>query len=433
MNIYQKALTEAEIDGLLRNHQAGYSLNSAFYRDPAIFETEFTHLIGRQWQYVDHINRIPKKGDYILFRIAGEEIIVVRGEGEIVYAHHNICRHRGSRVCLEDEGRVRRLTCPYHAWSYRLDGSLANARAMRHDFDASRFGLLSCQVEVFEGLIFVNLTPNGGGTVPDFAGIRQVLLPWVERADLRHTKIAFHETYLSAVNWKIALENYFECYHCVTSHPELCKVQTHTLRDAVATEKARQTFEQHNQAWQLRAESLGHLTGSMNGNVGLPDAENYNAQAYYAERMITSHDLEGAYAKLRRPFQPTTKLLGHYQEDDGGQVDWGILPSAFLYLGCTSAVIMRITPLNALETEMSQTWFVHEDAVEGVDYDLESLTWLDKVTMAQDEEIVRNTQAGAMSRFYLPGPYAELEQPILEVHADYIRALKYGRLHTSLS
>ena len=279
MTIYRESLTNEEIDVLLQNHQAGFSLDRAFYTDPTIFETEFKHLISRQWQYVDHINRIPNKGDYILFRIAGEEIIVVRGEGDTVYAHHNICRHRGSRICLENEGRVRRLTCPYHAWSYRLDGSLAHARAMRSDFDATQFGLLSCRVELFEGLIFVNLTPEGAGEVPSFDQIRQDLLPWLQRADLRHTKIAFHETYLSPVNWKIALENYLECYHCVTSHPELCKVQIHTLRDAVATDGAVAKFEQHNNAWQLRADALGHETGGMNGNVGLPDAENYNAQA----------------------------------------------------------------------------------------------------------------------------------------------------------
>ncbi|MGB1253567.1 MAG: aromatic ring-hydroxylating oxygenase subunit alpha [Candidatus Promineifilaceae bacterium] len=427
MSPYYQPLTDPEIDTLLANHREGYALDRAFYTDPAIFETEFTHLISRQWHYVDHINRIPKKGDYFLFRIAGEQLIIVRGDEDTVYAHYNVCRHRGSRVCLEETGNTKRLTCPYHAWSYRLDGSLANARAMSEQFDPSNFGLKSCPVRLFEGMIFINMA-QPDQSVPAFDEIVRQLKPWIERADLRRTKIIKHETYQSQVNWKIALENYFECYHCITSHPELCKVQLHTLRDAVATPKANAIFETHNAQWQQHAQSLGHKTGGMQTSRQLNDAENYLSQAVYAERMLVHHDLDAAYAKagVVAP-KPSGKLLGSYVAEDNGQVDWGIMPSVFMYTTCSNTVIFRITPLNALETEMSQTWLVHEDAAEGVDYDVESSTWLDEVTMAQDEEIVVNTQAGVSSRAYEPGPYAELEGEILEVHRNYLRMLKFGR------
>ncbi len=427
--IYYDRLQDSEVDRLLNEHQEGVSLARPFYNDPTIFEEEFKHIISRQWQYTDHISRIPNKGDFFLFRIVGEEIVIIRGEGDTVYAHHNICRHRGSRVCLEQDGNTKRLTCPYHAWSYRIDGRLANARAMPEHFKPEAHSLLPCQVRIFEGFIFINLSkPNTA--VPNFDTIEQQLKPWLARADLRHTKVAAHELYPSKVNWKIALENYFECYHCVTAHPELCKVQLHTLRDAFEKEETKETFNEQNRAWQEIAKNMGHMTGSMIGNTGLPEAENYNAQSFYAERMLVHNDPDGAYAKLNLDYDKvaSSKLLGSYQEDDGGQVDWGILPSAFLYTSCTSTVIMRITPISPTETEMAQTWLVHEDAVEGVDYDLESLTWVDKITMEQDEEIVRNTQAGATSRYYLPGPYAVLEEPILGVHRDYIRSLRYGRL-----
>ena len=420
--------TEINIDALLENHQDGYALARPFYTSTAIFEEEFKHIFSRQWQYVDHINRIPNKGDYFLFDIAGEQIIVIRGEGDDVYAHFNVCRHRGSRICLEAEGSKKRLTCPYHAWSYRIDGSLANARAMSSDFDPADFGLRSCQVRLFEGLIFINLTPEGAGQIPDFDEIANNLRPWLARADLRHTKIIDHKLYPSRVNWKIAVENYFECYHCLIAHPELCKVQLHTLRDAHDIPEREQIFIDHNAAWQKEAEALGHKTGSQLWGAGLPTKENYQSQMHYAERMLIHHDLEGVYAKLEGGSATgATKLLGSYSADDKGQVDWGIMPSVFLYTSCTSTVVFRITPISPLLTEMSQTWLVHEDAVEGIDYDTEKLTWIDEVTMEQDEEIVRNNQAGVNSRYYEPGPLAELEGDIARLHDDYLRLMRWGR------
>jgi Rieske 2Fe-2S family protein len=144
--------------------------------------------------------------------------------------------------------------------------------------------------------------------------------------------------------------------------------------------------------------------------------------------MLTHYDPAEAYAKLKKDdLKRPTKLMGNYSAEDRGMVDWGILPNCFVNTHCTNTVIYRITPLSATECEFSQTWLVHEDAVEGVDYEVEGLVWLDRVTLSQDEAIVRNTQAGVGSRYYEPGPYAELEEPILQVHKDYVRLLRYGR------
>lgn len=419
------------IDALIANHQPGYSLDQAFYLAPEIFEEEFDHLFSRQWQFTDHISRIPKQGDYFLFKIAGEEIIVVRGEGEVVHAHFNVCRHRGSRVCLASEGHIKRMSCPYHAWSYRLDGSLAHARGMPEGVDLSKLSLRSCQVRVFEGLIFINLTPEGQGTVPDFASLTEPLRPWVEQADLRHTKIAHVESFRSPVNWKIAFENYFECYHCPASHPEWCKVQLHALRDAVGTDKAIESFAKRNQLWEARAKELGHMAGALPGGGSLQpkDAEScYNAQVYYAERMLVNEDMRDLYGSLTpNGADMPSKLLGSYKADDDGQVDWGLTPSCFLYTTCTVSTVLRITPLGVSDTDQQLTWLVHEDAKEGIDYDIESMRWLASATMTQDRQIVEDTQAGVASRAYVPGPYATLESQIPQLQNIYLEALKFGR------
>ena len=417
-----------DIDALIARHRVGYSLERPFYVDPAIFEQEFEHIFSRQWQFTEHISRIPSKGDYFVFRIAGEEIIVVRSDGDTVYAHYNVCRHRGSRVCLEPEGQLKKFTCPYHAWTYQLDGSLAYARGMAEDFDPAEAGLRACQVRVFEGLIFINLTAEGAGRVPDFDAIARELRPWVEQADLRHTKIIHTQSFRAPVNWKVALENFSECYHCPTVHPEWCKAQLHALRDAVGTPHAIEKFEKSNEQWEARARKLGHKAGNIRGNIGLPDEENYYAQAYAAERMLIDDDAMELYASLNTNGGiGSSKLLGSYNADDDGQVDWGIAPSGFAYTTCTASLLIRYTPLAPLETETMLTWLVHEDAKEGIDYDIESATWLGSTTLGQDKTIMTNAQAGISSRSYTPGRYAQLEAEISDMHHDYLRDLRYGR------
>jgi Rieske 2Fe-2S family protein len=429
--IYSRhSIEHSRLDALIANHQPGYSLDQAFYMAPEIFEEEFKHLFSRQWQFTDHISRIPKKGDFFVFKIAGEEIIVVRGEGEAVHAHFNVCRHRGSRVCLASEGHAKRLTCPYHAWSYGLDGRLANARAMGESVDKTKLSLRSCQVRVFEGLIFINLTAEGEGTLPNFTALTDPLRPWVEQADLRHTKIAHVESFRSPVNWKVAFENYFECYHCVASHPEWCKVQLHTLRDAVGTDAAVDTFAKRNKLWEAKAKELGQKTGLLgDGNIPIPDPEScYNAQYAYAERMTVNDNSERLYSSLTpNGADMPSKLLGTYRADDEGQADWGLAPSCFLYTTCTYSTVLRVTPLGPLDTDQQLMWLVHEDAKEGIDYDIESMKWLASTTMTQDRQIVEDTQAGVASRSYVPGPYAELEYQIPQLQSIYLRALQYGR------
>ena len=112
--------------------------------------------------FVGHVSRIPNYGDYFLFNIGKESIIIIRDKDNSVHAHYNVCRHRGSHICLENEGNTKALICPYHAWTYNLDGSLRGARLMEKGFDKTQWHLHECNVKIFEGLIFINLSekPN---------------------------------------------------------------------------------------------------------------------------------------------------------------------------------------------------------------------------------------------------------------------------------
>ena len=117
-------------------------------------------------------HRQKNPGDYISYEIADESIIIVRGDDDKLRAFFNVCRHRGSHICLDKCGTVKRLVCPYHAWAYDLEGNLVSARNMPDDFDSSKYGLHHCRVEILEGLIFICLANEN---TQDFEEIKHAL------------------------------------------------------------------------------------------------------------------------------------------------------------------------------------------------------------------------------------------------------------------
>ena len=155
--------------------QPGLSLPQAVYTDPVCFDADMARLMRDQWFLVDHASRIAKPGDYFLTQIGAESVIVTRNRAGEVKAFYNACRHRGSRVCLEREGSRRTFTCPYHAWTYDLDGALRSAQHMPEDFDRSQHGLKPVGVGEFEGLIFLNFAEPD--QAPDFAAYTERFAP----------------------------------------------------------------------------------------------------------------------------------------------------------------------------------------------------------------------------------------------------------------
>jgi len=130
-------LKAEDIEELVSTHQSGWSMAQPFYVDPLIFELDMKYIFMSQWLFVGHVSQIKQPGDYFTF-VAGEEsIIIVRGEDGSIHGHFNVCRHRGSQICLESSGHVRTLVCPYHQWVYQLDGALKTARLFEDNFWAS--------------------------------------------------------------------------------------------------------------------------------------------------------------------------------------------------------------------------------------------------------------------------------------------------------
>ena len=134
------------------------------YKDTALYEAEIRQIFLKSWLYVGHQSQIPERGDYFLFEIAGESVILVRDAEGRINALLNVCRHRGSRICDKATGHEARLTCRYHGWTYGLDGSLRAASHTPEGFDRSRYSLHRVNVQVFAGLIFVNFDASPANT-----------------------------------------------------------------------------------------------------------------------------------------------------------------------------------------------------------------------------------------------------------------------------
>src|SRR5271169_4423861 len=172
--------------------RSGYSLDQRFYCDDEVFAADMQQIVNRKWIVAGHVDRVRKKGDYFLFKIGRESIIVIRSDESTISAFYNVCRHRGSLICTEPHGRVTRLTCGYHAWSYGLDGALLAARLMPADFCKKDNGLHRCHVRVFHGLIFVNLSDQAP---VDFDATFEDLSPYLDFHGLADAKIAHAESY----------------------------------------------------------------------------------------------------------------------------------------------------------------------------------------------------------------------------------------------
>jgi len=203
------------------------AMDPYFYRSHLVHELELEHLIFKSWIYALHASEIPETGDYQLLEIGEDALIVVRCEDGTIRAMHNICRHRGARVCEQQTGNRKTFVCPYHGWVYELDGSLKAAREthVMPDFDSTQHGLKSVRCVDYMGLVFVNCDPDAGDFLGPLENIREPLGAY----DLANAKVAHRHTYRIDANWKLVLENYLECYHCATSHRAYAKL--HTFKD----------------------------------------------------------------------------------------------------------------------------------------------------------------------------------------------------------
>jgi len=385
---------------LISSHKQGYSLEQRFYTDPAIFELELERIITRNWILAGHQSELPEPGDFKVLNVANESAIIVRGSDGTLKGFANVCRHRGSLVCLEAKGSTRKFMCPYHGWMYDIDGNLTTARNMPDDFDKSGYGLKAVSVDTVHGLMFVCFTDEP----LSLEGAKKDLAEPMAVFDFENLKVAAHKSYDIPANWKLSIENYQECYHCATAHPEYARMHTLMLDG------------------EKRQRVQGKMLGKMK-SCGLPDlcVDYLDTKARPGEigYGYSRTALFDRYVTGSEDGKPLAPLLGGLSDYDGGASDFSFGAFSFLLAYSDHVVAYVFTPIDMDNSRCDIYWLVRNDAEAGKDYDVDRLTWLWDVTTQADKSIIVNNSKGVHSRYYEPGPFSGMERAE-KIYIDWI-------------
>jgi Rieske 2Fe-2S family protein len=282
------------------------------------------------------------------------------------------------------------LACPYHAWVYDLDGRLHSARKMGPSFDTSEHGLPQVHLRTLEGLIFVCLAEEP----PGFDEVEQTLAASLGHYGWKSARIAHREVYSVDANWKLTTENYLECYHCAPAHPEFAR---HHASEKPPEEVAT-----------LRAEAAERARAQ---GIEIPERFNWPAgSAPNQEGVSCSHDATypGSVTGSEDGLS-VAPLMGDFKDYDGGFTYLEVGVASFFLAYPDHGMMYLFIPRAPQKTDMEILWLVGGDTQEGVDYDLERLTFMWHATSIEDKRIIDQNQKGVNSRYYKPGPYGPME------------------------
>ena len=400
------------ISALIDSHQDYVALDQEFYTDADIYERDISEIYLKSWLYAGHVSEIPKTGDWFLYELAGESVIIVRNSAGDINSLLNVCRHRGSKICLENKGNNKALVCPYHAWGYSLDGNLLGAPHMEDDFDKSNISLKTIHTELLEGMIYINFAEQPAS----FESVRNGLTECLRPYRLDEAKVAHRQTYPIDANWKLSVENYTECYHCAPSHPEYSRGHSLAQPEARSAKLMEEVMQ--------RASACGLSDKSMN-RIYL-GAEGFGADYAYERYPMWHGHITGS-----EDGQAVAPLMGDIKHYDGGTTDFQVGPVCFALAYCDHVVIYRFSPVSQGKSDCDITWLVNGDAEEGKDYNKDNLIWLWDVTTAADKRIIENNAKGVNSRYYQPGPLSKMEEYTWKFLSWYLDSVDSSKVNKS--
>ena len=359
------------------------SLPQSYYISEAQFALDVDRVWRRQWLYAGHVSQVQSPGDFFTFNFLDDSLIIVRTQSGEVRAFYNTCRHRGMRLC-EGPGHARRIVCPYHSWTYSLEGQLLTASRQQGELtiDYSDLGLVPVQVSVWQGLIFVTFSPDPLREVEAMVGPEGTAE--MARLEPEKMKVIHEAVYRTAANWKLLLENGVECYHCTTVHPEFCQV----LDPAGMTGYYSADYIPELVQELVLPIQYGKDTLSLDGN-------------------LVSKKLLGEFGR-GKPIAPDYSGTGFMTQPG---YSWGDFHP-------DHAMIANCYPVGPLQSDFVVSWLVHEDAVEGVDYEVDKVIALWDITHRQDAETLERQQRGILSSVYTPGPDSATAEPGIKVALD---------------
>ena len=344
------------------------SLPQRYFVSPEIFMQEQKKIFFKQWVLVGHQSQIAKAGDYLTTEVGGESLIIVRDKRGAIHGFYNVCRHRGSRLIENRNGRSTAIQCPYHAWTYSLDGRLIGAPHMDEvpGFDKADYSLHAVNLGLWEGFIFVNLadasTLRGGYTsLEDWFAL---LAGKFSRWNLPALRSAKRIEYEVRANWKLIFENYSECYHCLGVHPELSKISPSGSAENDLTEGP-------------------FLGGFMRIAKGKSLTMSGNACAMAMEQFG----------------EEDFRLVFYYS----------IFPNMLLSLHPDYVMVHQLRPQSPERTVIFCDWLFNPEAFKRSDFEPDDAVEFWDTVNRQDWHVCELSQQGIASRAYEPGPYSARE------------------------
>jgi Rieske 2Fe-2S family protein len=405
----------ADVGGLVARRPAGQSLEAPFYVGEEFFGLDIEAVFARHWLFVAAEAELPEPGDYVTVNVGPYSVIVVRDDDEAVQAYHNVCRHRGARILNEERGSVGNIVCGYHRWTYGVDGRLLHAESQAPGFDPSCFGLRSVHVRSVAGLVFICLAEEPPA---DFDAVAARIAPYIEPHNLRQAKVATQIDLVENGNWKLTMENNRECYHC-GGHPELqCSLfPIYGYAEEDIPPVLRPAYERY-----LKADAEARGTYE---SLGLPYEAIEELDTRTTGFRIQREPLDLAGESFTEDGTAACRrLLADFPTGRLGRLSLHMQPNAWFHFMADHAITFSVIPLAPDRTLVRTTWLVHPDAVEGVDYDLDTLTRVWTATNDQDAVFVARAQQGVTSPAYLPGPYSPTEYQVEAFVNWYVTRLR---------
>ncbi len=395
---------QPEISRLVAEHKPGGPLERDFYVAPTVFDTDLARIFHRHWLFAGYAFQVPKPGDFFTYRIGTESIVVLRDRGGEIRAFHNVCRHRGSQICKTESGNAHRLVCPYHRWTYELDGSLV--LDTRREFGVDKEGLSLRPVSIVNagGLLFISFSAEP----PDFSDALATISRKMKPHAIERAKIAHQIDYVVKANWKVVFENNRECYHCPPNHKEYNTAAYDVQRDAAMLDP---TLQPGMDAIVARANARFR-------SLGLDEGDAMSTMTGNAFRCHRTPVMEG-FVTQSMDGKPLSCLMGDIKEWDSGTLRTTVFPNFWQHTNCDYAAAARLTPLGPNETHVRGYWLVDAKAVEGKDYTLERLLPIWDITNRQDWTICEAQQLGVSSRAYVPGPFSKVRERNVALFLDW--------------
>ncbi|MEY2489549.1 MAG: glycine betaine catabolism [Verrucomicrobiota bacterium] len=350
------------------------TLPQRYFISPEIFAREQAVIFSAQWVLVGHQRQIAKAGDYFVQEVAGESLIMVRDQKAEVRGFYNVCRHRGTRLCEEKDGHCSTIQCPYHAWTYGLDGRLIGVPHMDKvpGFDKAEYSLHAVTLTLWEGFIFVNLADVPAPPEEVFAPLAAKFTHW----NLPKLRSARRVEYDVRANWKLIFENYSECYHCPGVHPALQRLTPYDLSENDLCE--------------------GPFLGGF-----MPITKGHSLTMTGNACALPVGDIKG--------------------EDHDRVFYYSIFPNMLLSMHPDYVMVHQLWPQSPERTLILCDWFFHPEAFDRSDFHPDDAIAFWDMTNKQDWHVCELSQQGIASRAYTPGPYSPRESIPAAWDREYLR------------